>query len=95
MGTYSIRRGKQSGYSIKDRVNCHPCPVGGNCSYSLAAQPNFWGYPGNNDTVTFQLCPEGTAACHLSTTNAFMTTIAICVPDAKVTGRAFFAGNVT
>ena len=59
VGTYSIRRGKQSGYSIKDIVNCLSCPVGGNCSSSLAAQPNFWGYPGNNDTVTFQLCPEG------------------------------------
>lgn len=58
-GTYSIRRGIHSGYSVKEQVNCHPCPVGGNCSSSLAAQPNFWGYPGNNDTVTFQLCPEG------------------------------------
>ena len=59
VGTYSIRRGKQSGYSIKDIVNCLSCPVGGNCSSSLAAQANFWGYPGNNDNVTFQLCPEG------------------------------------
>lgn len=58
-GTYSIRRGIHSGYSVKEQVNCHSCPVGGNCSSSLAAQPNFWGYPGNNDTVTFQLCPEG------------------------------------
>lgn len=59
VGTYSIRRGIQSGYSVKEQVNCLPCPVGGNCSSSLAAQPNFWGYPGINDTVTFQLCPEG------------------------------------
>ena len=59
MGTYSIRRGKQSGYSVKELVNCYRCPVGGNCSSSLAAQPNFWGYPTDNDTVTFQLCPEG------------------------------------
>ena len=59
VGTYSVRRGKQSGYNLTGQVNCHPCPVGGNCSNSLAAQPNFWGYPGNNDTVTFQLCPEG------------------------------------
>ena len=58
-GTYSIRRGIHSGYNAKELVNCHPCPVGGNCSSSLAAQPNFWGYPGNNDTVIFQLCPEG------------------------------------
>ena len=59
VGTYSIRRGKQSGYSVEELVKCFPCPVGGNCSSSLAAQPNFWGYPVNNDTVTFQLCPEG------------------------------------
>ena len=59
VGTYTIRRGKQSGYSVKELVNCYRCPVGGNCSSSLAAQPNFWGYPTDNDTVTFQLCPEG------------------------------------
>ena len=59
VGTYSIRRGIQSGYSVKELVNCFPCPVGGNCSSSLAAQPNFWGYPVNNDTVIFKLCPEG------------------------------------
>ena len=59
VGTYSIRRGKQSGYSVKELVNCYRCPVGGNCSSSLAAQPNFWGYPVNKDTVYFQLCPEG------------------------------------
>jgi len=59
VGTYSIRRGIQSGYNVKELVNCHPCPAGGNCSSSLAAQPNFWGYPGINDTVTFQLCPDG------------------------------------
>ncbi|XP_022788593.1 uncharacterized protein LOC111328430 [Stylophora pistillata] len=59
VGTYSIRREIQSGYNVKQLVNCHPCPAGGNCSSSLAAQPNFWGYPVNNDTVTFQLCPDG------------------------------------
>ena len=59
VGTYSIRRGIQGGYSVKELVNCFPCPVGGNCSSSLAAQPNFWGYPVNNDTVIFKLCPEG------------------------------------
>ena len=59
VGTYSIRRGKQSGYSPKELVNCYRCPVGGNCSSSLAAQPNFWGYPVNKDSVSYQLCPEG------------------------------------
>ena len=59
VGTYSIRRGKQSGYSVKELVNCYRCPVGGNCSSSLAAQPNFWGYPVNKDSVSFQLCPDG------------------------------------
>ena len=59
VGTYSIRRGKQSGYSVKELVKCYRCPVGGNCSSSLAAQPNFWGYPVNKDSVSYQLCPEG------------------------------------
>ena len=59
VGTYSILRGKQSGYRVKELVNCSRCPVGGNCSSSLAAQPNFWGYPVNKDTVSFQLCPKG------------------------------------
>ena len=59
VGTYSILRGKQSGYSAKELVNCYRCPVGGNCSSSLAAQPNFWGYPVNKDSVSYQLCPEG------------------------------------
>ena len=59
VGTYSIRRGKQSGYSTKELVNCYRCPVGGNCSSSLAAQPNCWGYPVNKDSVSYQLCPEG------------------------------------
>ena len=59
VGTYTIRRGKQSGYSVKELVNCYRCPVGGNCSSSLAAQPNFWGYPVNKDSVSYQLCPEG------------------------------------
>ena len=58
VGTYSILRGKQSGYSVKELVNCSRCPVGGNCSSSLAAQPNFWGYPVNKDSVSYQLCPE-------------------------------------
>ena len=57
-GTYSIHRGTRRRPSDK-HVNCYPCPVGGNCSLPLAAQPNFWGYPENEDIVSFQLCPEG------------------------------------
>ena len=57
-GTYSIHRGTRKRLSDK-HVNCYPCPVGGNCSLPLAAQPNFWGYPENEDIVSFQLCPEG------------------------------------
>ena len=57
-GTYSIHRGTRRRLSDK-HVNCYPCPVGGNCSLPLAAQPNFWGYPENEDIVSFQLCPEG------------------------------------
>ncbi|CAH3146370.1 unnamed protein product [Pocillopora meandrina] len=57
-GTYSIHRGTRRRLSDK-HVNCYPCPVGGNCSLPLAAQPNFWGYPEKEDIVSFQLCPEG------------------------------------
>ena len=57
-GTYSIHRGTRRRPSDK-HVNCYPCPVGGNCSLPLAAQPNFWGYPEKEDIVSFQLCPEG------------------------------------
>ena len=59
VGTYSIRGDKQSGYSVKEPVNCHSCPIGGTCSSSLAAQPNFWGFPVDKDNVSFKLCPEG------------------------------------
>ena len=62
-GTYSIHRGTRRRLSDK-HVNCYPCPVGGNCSLPLAAQPNFWGYPENEDIVSFQLCPEGYCCLH-------------------------------
>ena len=58
VGTYSINRGTSEGFTIKNNVHCLPCPAGGNCTYSLSARPNFWGYPmGNN--VHFKLCPQG------------------------------------
>ena len=58
METYSIHRGSSKGFTLEDRVKCYVCPNGGNCSSSLAARPNFWGYP-IGDKVHFKLCPEG------------------------------------
>ena len=58
METYSIYRGSSKGFALEDRVKCYACPNGGNCSSSLSARPNFWGYP-IGDKVHFKLCPEG------------------------------------
>ena len=58
IGTYSIRRGASKGFKIEDLVKCLPCPHGGNCTFALAARPNYWGYP-IGDTVHFELCPHG------------------------------------
>ena len=44
--------------------------------------------------LPFSFVQKVTAVCHLSITNAPMTTIAICIPVAKTTGQVFFADNV-
>ena len=58
VGTYSINRGSCEGFTIKSNVQCLPCPTGGNCTSSLSARQNFWGYP-MGDNVYFKLCPQG------------------------------------
>ncbi|PFX17515.1 hypothetical protein AWC38_SpisGene18147 [Stylophora pistillata] len=58
MLSYSIHRGSSQGFTFEDNITCYTCPKGGNCSSSLAARPNFWGYP-IGDKVYFKLCPEG------------------------------------
>jgi len=58
VGTYSINRGTSEGLTIKNNVQCLSCPAGGNCTYSLSARPNFWGYP-MGDNVHYKLCPQG------------------------------------
>ncbi|XP_078379289.1 uncharacterized protein LOC144662371 [Oculina patagonica] len=58
IGTYSIDRGSSIGFTIGENPKCLSCPTGGNCTSSLSARHNFWGYPiGNN--VHFKLCPQG------------------------------------
>ena len=58
MGSYSINRGSSNGFTIKNHVKCLSCPTGGNCSTSLSARHNFWGYP-MSDKVYFKFCPQG------------------------------------
>lgn len=62
IGTYSVRRGASQGFKIdrnyKNRVKCLPCPKGANCTSTLAARPNFWGYP-IGEKISFTLCPHG------------------------------------
>ena len=62
-GTYSIKRGASQGFKIdRNQVKCFPCPNGANCTTTLAARPNFWGYP-IGEKVHFTLCPHG-YCCH-------------------------------
>ncbi|XP_078381631.1 uncharacterized protein LOC144664395 isoform X2 [Oculina patagonica] len=58
IGTYSINRGSSKGFTIRDNPKCLPCPTNGNCTSSLSARHNFWGYPIGNK-VHFKLCPQG------------------------------------
>ena len=58
VGTYSINRDSSKGFNITNNVQCLPCPAGGNCTSSLSARQNFWGYP-MGDKVHFKLCPQG------------------------------------
>lgn len=57
VGTYSINRDSSEGFNITNSVQCLPCPAGGNCTSSLSARQNFWGYP-IGDKVHFTLCPQ-------------------------------------
>ena len=57
-GSYSIRRGISTGFAIGDQIECRTCPIGANCSTTLSARPNFWGYPVAGH-VRFTLCPQG------------------------------------
>ena len=57
VGTYSINRDNSEGFTITNSVQCLPCPAGGNCTSSLSARQNFWGYP-LGDKVHFTLCPQ-------------------------------------
>ena len=61
-GTYSIRRGASLGFKIdrnyQNSVKCLPCPNGANCTSTLAARPNFWGYA-IGEKVYFTRCPHG------------------------------------
>ena len=40
-----------------NNAQCLPCPYGGECSSSIKAKPNFWGYKSGDQTIKFLLCP--------------------------------------
>jgi len=71
VGAYSINRGSSEGLTIKNNVQCLPCPAGGNCTSSLSARKNFWGYP-IGDKVHFKLCPQGYCCPTASQTCAYI-----------------------
>ena len=52
-----------SPYNIKynrSEVHCKMCPLGANCTGSIKALPNYWGYKNSkDDSVTMIRCPDG------------------------------------
>ena len=54
---------KKTPYNIKynrSEVHCKVCPLGANCTGSIKALPNYWGYKNSKDnSVTMIRCPDG------------------------------------
>ena len=54
---------ENSPYNIKynrSEVHCKMCPLGANCTGSVKALPNYWGYTDSkDDSVTMIRCPDG------------------------------------
>ena len=43
-----------------EKLICHPCPVGANCTKQIKALPNYWGYKkGNDSSIEMIRCPNG------------------------------------
>ena len=60
-GYYSLQKGISRGLLVNSKVDCTPCPFGGNCiNTNIAAKPNFWGYPSPGHPLSLQFisCPE-------------------------------------
>ena len=44
----------------RSEVHCKVCPLGANCTGSMKALPNYWGYKDSqDDSVTMVRCPDG------------------------------------
>ena len=60
-GLYSLARGEMLGLRKENtsRSFCAQCPYGANCSHSIKAKPNFWGYlvTTNPPRLKFVSCP--------------------------------------
>ena len=58
---YSLQRGHARGSHVAPGFRCLLCPFGANCSQSVVANPNFWGFreKANPPTLKFAMCPLG------------------------------------
>ena len=62
-GSAVINGNKHFRYNIKynrSEVHCKVCPLGADCTGSIKALPNYWGYKDSkDDSVTVIRCPDG------------------------------------
>ena len=61
IGSYSLQRGRSVGLRVGDDFQCLPCPYGADCSRSIVAKPNFWGFEAGQipPKLKFIRCPLG------------------------------------
>ena len=59
--SYSLQRGRAFGSQVASGFQCLPCPFGANCSQSILAKPNFWGFKETSNPLKlkFTMCPLG------------------------------------
>ena len=59
--SYSLQRGRTTGFYVVPGFQCLPCPFGANCSQNIIAKPDFWGFKERitPPTLKFTMCPVG------------------------------------
>ena len=57
--SYSLQRGRAVGGHVVPGFQCLPCPFGANCSLTIVAKKNFWGFEERTTppTLKFTMCP--------------------------------------
>lgn len=60
-GTYSLQHGQSLGMNPVKGFRCLKCPFGADCSRTIIAKSNFWGFKvlDNPVELNFTLCPSG------------------------------------